>query len=128
MVGYRVKFTFTLTLASSVHDAFVHRVYGYKKRPRSQQFAARQCLLVYVGVLTEKQNFAAFHSVRFRIIGHLSNYTKQMHDTYPLHIFNVFFLHVSVFLTPLSGRTLCPLLKTTRCYAASIYFTTIVTS
>ena len=44
-----------------------------------------------------------------------------MHNIYSFHIFIVFLLHVLVIFTPLSQRTLCPLLQTTCCYAAIIY-------
>jgi hypothetical protein len=66
-------------------------------------------------------HFAVFHSLRFRIIRHIFKNANQMHNIHPLHVFTVLLLHVSVFLTPLSGRILCPLLKTT-CYFADTSF------
>ena len=53
-------------------------------------------------------------------IKHLFSYTKQVHDIYPLHIFIVLLLLVSVLLAPSSGWTVCLLLKTASCYAAII--------
>jgi len=44
--------------------------------------------------------FHAFSSIRC-----LFNYTNQMHTIYSIHICTIFLLHVSVYLTPSSGRT-----------------------
>jgi hypothetical protein len=36
---------------------------------------------------------------------HLLNYTNLIHNFYVLHMYTMFLLHVSVYLTPSSGRT-----------------------
>ena len=54
-------------------------------------------------------------------VTHHVTYTNRMHDIYSVHIITVLLLHVSVPHSPSAARTLCPLLKTTCCYAAIFY-------
>ena len=70
--------------------------------------------------LTHRQHLEVLHTMHSLIIKHLFNYSNKM-QIYSLHIFTVFLLHVSVLLTPPSGRTLCPLLKTTQSSTAILY-------
>jgi hypothetical protein len=46
----------------------------------------------------------------FSYIKHLSNHTNRIPSIYLLHIFTLFLLHVSLYHTPSSGTTQCPLL------------------
>jgi len=66
-------------------------------------------------------NFEIFNSLHSRIIKHPFNYTNQMHNIYSLHTFTVFVVHVFGVIFTVIVRTVCPLLRTTCCYAAVVY-------
>lgn len=80
---------------------------GNQKLHSCEKLKDQAKFIIYGTIMLSYQNFF--------------NYTNQMHNIYSLHIFTVFLLHVLVLLTTSPGRTLCPLLQTTCCYAAIIY-------